>query len=125
MFNTLVMFISKCGVAVSLIALVMLFMPILGNNMTLLLIVIGALFLLNILMCVVFYKDKSSAKKEAQRVSEKTLILLSALALHSTTHLVMHFTRHKTNKVSFQVKLLMAIAIQFTLSVIGFVHMYV
>lgn len=93
--------------------------------MTLLLIVIGALFLLNILMCVVFYKDKSSAKKEAQRVSEKTLILLSALALHSTTHLVMHFTRHKTNKVSFQVKLLMAIAIQFTLSVIGFVHMYV
>ncbi|MCF6439836.1 DUF1294 domain-containing protein [Pseudoalteromonas luteoviolacea] len=109
----------------SLIALAMLFIPILGNNMTLLLIVIGALILLNILMCVVFYKDKSSAKKEAQRVPEKTLILLSALALHSTTHLVMHFTRHKTNKVSFQVKLLMAIAIQFTLSVIGFVHIYV
>ncbi|MDK1285928.1 DUF1294 domain-containing protein [Pseudoalteromonas umbrosa] len=109
----------------SLIALVMLFMPILGNNMTLLLIVIGVLILLNILMCAVFYKDKSNAKKEAQRVPEKVLIFLSALALHSTTHLVMHFTRHKTNKVSFQVKLLMAIAIQFTLSVIGFVHMYV
>nr|WP_247687382.1 DUF1294 domain-containing protein [Pseudoalteromonas luteoviolacea] len=72
-----------------------------------------------------FYKDKRNAKNEARRISEKTLIVLSMLALHCTTHLTMHFTQHKTSKWSFQLKLLAAITLQLSLSVFWFVQVYV
>ncbi|MBQ4837326.1 MULTISPECIES: DUF1294 domain-containing protein [Pseudoalteromonas] len=124
-FNTLIMFISKCGVAISLCALGMLIVPLVSSNPVLSIALIAGLVIANGVMYLGFYKDKRNAKNEARRISEKTLIVLSMLALHCTTHLTMHFTQHKTSKWSFQLKLLAAITLQLSLSVFWFVQVYV
>ncbi|MCG7548197.1 DUF1294 domain-containing protein [Pseudoalteromonas sp. Of7M-16] len=125
LFNTLIMFISKCGVAISLCALGMLVVPMVSGDPVLLMALVAGLVIANIVMYLGFYKDKHNAKKDARRISEKTLIVLSMLALHCTTHLTMHFTQHKTSKWSFQLKLLAAITLQLSLSVFWFVQVYV
>ncbi|KZN58705.1 hypothetical protein N473_04530 [Pseudoalteromonas luteoviolacea CPMOR-1] len=124
LFNTFIIHVSKCCVAVSLVALAMLTIPVVDHNIVLLITVSTVLVLTNGIMYLAFYKDKSYAQNNKQRVSEKTLILLSVLALHCTTHLTMHFTQHKTVKWSFQLKLLFAILLQLSASAIGFVKVY-
>ncbi|KID57400.1 hypothetical protein JF50_09340 [Pseudoalteromonas luteoviolacea] len=124
LFNTFIIHVSKCCVAVSLVALAMLTIPVIDHNIVLLITMLTVLVLTNGMLYLAFHKDKSYAQNDKQRVSEKTLILLSMLALHCTTHLTMHFTQHKTSKWSFQLKLLFAILLQLIASAIGFVKMY-
>ncbi|AOT07832.1 DUF1294 domain-containing protein [Pseudoalteromonas luteoviolacea] len=124
LFNTFIIYVSKCCVAVSLVALAMLTIPVVEHSIVLLMTVLTVLVLTNAMMYLAFYKDKSYAQSNKQRVSEKTLILLSMLALHCTTHLTMHFTQHKTSKWSFQLKLLLAILLQLSASTVGFVQIY-
>ncbi|WP_155730683.1 DUF1294 domain-containing protein [Pseudoalteromonas luteoviolacea] len=123
--KSFIMFLAKCGVIVSLCTLGVLILPLIAQDSSVLGAVLGGLIVSNLLMLIVFYKDKAYAKQNKERVSERTLVLLSALALHCSTHLVMHFTHHKTNKVSFQLKLLLAISIQVLVSTIWFVQVYI
>ncbi|MBE0386272.1 DUF1294 domain-containing protein [Pseudoalteromonas luteoviolacea] len=124
-FKSLVMFLAKLGVILSLCALGMLILPAIGQNPIALGAGLGGLAITNLVMFYGFYKDKTNAQKDKQRISEKTLILLSAMSLHCATYLVMHFTRHKTNKVSFQLKLLLAVSLQAVLSAIWFAKVYI
>ncbi|MCF2857020.1 DUF1294 domain-containing protein [Pseudoalteromonas sp. SMS1] len=125
LFKSLVMFLAKLGVILSLCALGMLVLPVIGHNSMLLGVSLGGLVIANLVTLIVFYKDKANAKQDKQRISERTLVLLSALSLHCATYLVMHVTRHKTNKVSFQLKLLLAVSVQLVASAAWFAKVYI
>jgi uncharacterized membrane protein YsdA (DUF1294 family) len=63
---------------------------------------IGVLVVYNLVVFIVYGIDKASARANARRVPEKTLLLLALCGGSIGALLGMSFFRHKTRKGSFQ-----------------------
>lgn len=63
---------------------------------------IGALFLINLLTFIVYWFDKKAAQKQARRVPERTLHLLSLLGGWLGALVAQQKLRHKTQKQPFK-----------------------
>ena len=68
--------------------------------------------LLNIITAILFIYDKYASSRRLQRISEKTLILLSIFGSSITLYFLMYIIHHKTRKIKFTVSIPLIIAIQ-------------
>lgn len=75
------------------------------------------LILINIITFFYFGIDKIKAQLSSRRISEKMLWLLTLIGGSLGGLLGMHFFRHKTKKLSFQVVLAVILALQVVLVV--------
>ena len=75
-------------------------------------IIIIYLLIINLLTYVTFGIDKLQSKSQKQRVSERTLWLLSLLGGTPLALIAMNQFRHKTKKLSFQAGMAVVLVIQ-------------
>ena len=77
--------------------------------MEILLIYLAAISFLSLVVC---YYDKRAARRKRQRISEKTLLLLSALGGAAVMYMTMCIIRHKTKHTKFMLGLPLIILVQ-------------
>ena len=61
--------------------------------------------------------DKRAAKRNSQRISERTLILLSILGGSAAMFIMMNLIRHKTKHIKFMVGIPIILAFQIAIAV--------
>lgn len=80
---------------------------------------LSILLLINVVTFCVFGIDKMMAVSQSWRISEKMLWFLSLIGGSAGALLAMHTFRHKTKKVSFQLMMLLILAVQ-----AGLIYLY-
>lgn len=73
------------------------------------------LVIINVISVIVTIHDKSAARKNKWRVSEKTLFILSAAGAGLSIYLTMHLIRHKTLHKRFMIGIPVIIVIELLL----------
>lgn len=71
-----------------------------------------AFLILNIITFFAFAIDKQRSRIGSRRISEKTLLILSALGGTPAALIAMNYFRHKTKKLSFGALLIIILALQ-------------
>lgn len=78
------------------------------------------LFTINLISFIVMGRDKSFAKGERRRISEKSLLLLACFGGSLGILLGMYLWKHKTRKIKFYLGVPVIIAVQFAVVYILF-----
>ena len=74
--------------------------------------------LINIITFISFWIDKKLAKRNKNRISESTLILLSALGGAGGGLIAMYLFRHKTKKAKFFLSVPMLFVLHITIAIL-------
>ena len=81
------------------------------------------LVIINLLAVILTVFDKTSAKKGSWRISEKTLLIVSALGGSVAMLATMYVIRHKTKKMKFMIGIPLIILVQLGLAIFVLVNL--
>ena len=82
---------------------------------------LAAISVVSVIVCVY---DKFAAKKDLQRISEKNLLLLSAIGGALAMYITMRIIRHKTKHTKFMLGLPVIFLLQIAVILLIFVKFY-